>query len=258
MNRRNESDLWDKHWKEIIEDENKFSIAWNAVIVPSFDLITNYIPFLRERSYSDIFFPGVGISFEPMAFYHSGFNVICVDSSSVAIQFLSNYCVEEKHLSAFFPVYFEQKDERFGIIKCIDIEKSINRVKKEKIPGGHIRFINSNICEFIDDSVDVIISRRFVQTLENPEKTIHTYFSILRNGGIVFEETLNLIANKEYMLLEKKFQKAGFLIIHDLERCLTCTNRQFMENDCIKKEKEVFDHFIKLGGKLLVIRHNTG
>jgi hypothetical protein len=176
----NPEEYWGNYWGDRIGGNNADGKFFY------FEITDKVVPVFRELNLKTILCVGNGVSLEPLALAHAGFNVDVLDISKQAMSFISNYNLTESDINRFYN-------------------------GKEYRSGGTLRFI---VGDFTDKSVcsgpyDVIITKRTLQyfTRCNFLEVIDCLIERLNYNGILISHTHNAYdvnnAIEEYLCLKE-------------------------------------------------------
>jgi hypothetical protein len=202
---------WDRYWTRTIADD-----FWREAGAFNLDYgLQRELDWLRKRGYRRILFAGNGISLEPYAYAHLGFDATAVDVSHVASEFVQAFPVAPVHLSRFLPAYLTQWDEIHGAeIEVYDAAKSLKRVEREGVGGGRVRVITADMFSFVpDEPFDVVYSNRAIQGFDSADRVelARRMADWVRPGGACVVESMN-VSVEGYRAMEDAFASAGFFI----------------------------------------------
>lgn len=169
-------EVWDHYWQRIIN--NQESIYFH--ILPSCSFSPYTLAFLQQRKANRILFAGNGISLEPLAWAHAGFDVTVVDISPTASKFIMTQNYE---LSAHY---------------CPQ--------------GGQLTVLTEDLFSHTPPACyDALFSIRSFQGFPR-KKQVHLaarLYEWLRPGGFCLIETMN-VGGEHRTALESAFLRAGF------------------------------------------------
>jgi hypothetical protein len=203
---------WDRYWQRILDDPYRRSHGARGGFF-SHHLMERLL-FLRGRPHPRLLLPGNGISLLPYAFAHCGFQVVALDLSAVAGDFVRRTQPEADYLSAFFwdpwwGSWLGLPDDRYNRARAR------RRMLREHRPGGSVTVLTEDIFTHEPEQpYDAIAASLLVHGFEEPEQTrlAELFFAWLSPGSVCLVESLNLWAQPgQGERMERLFAEAGFL-----------------------------------------------
>lgn len=197
---------WDRYWSETLADD-----FWRKARINDWSYAgRSYLESVGQREGHRVLLAGNGISAEPYAFAHAGCDVTAVEVSAVACQFLASIEVTPQLLAPMFPVYDDTVLPNGFTVKRLNVEKSCDRVTKEKRPGGRLSIVCEDLFRYEPEKpFHVIFSTRAYQGFppDRCQELARRFYRWLEPGGIAFIEMLNIRGREP---LEDPFRAAGF------------------------------------------------
>jgi hypothetical protein len=175
------------------------------------------LPLLRQRGCRRLLFAGNGISLEPHAFAHAGFEVIALDVAPAACAFVEKVPMDRDLLASFFKVRVPAGREGAG---SVDKDASLKQVDEEYRPGGQLTVVVGDMFAWAPDApLDAIFNIKSFQGFppEDQRTLAIRFYGWLAPGGICLVQTQN-VQGSERDLLEGAFVQAGFFLHGEKER----------------------------------------
>jgi hypothetical protein len=128
---------------------------------------------------------------------HLGFDVVVVDISPVANEFVSTYTdkLTQEQLGYFLPEYSVERENNGTKFLARDRAESLLRVAREARPGGSLSMITADLLEWDSpEPFDLIYDDRFMMILPQSDwpEMGRRYYRWLSTEGICIVETINL------------------------------------------------------------------
>jgi hypothetical protein len=193
---------WERYWQETLA--NDFFRDYDSIGFAGGKLL-HYIRGWRKGL--RLLCAGNGISLEPYALAHLGFQVVVVDISSTACEFVRQAQPTPELLAQFFA----EEEETRTYPRKINMEQSLARVARVHIPGGSVLVLQEDIFQHQPEKpYHAISSIRALQGFR-PEQQLclaRLFFDWLLPGGRCIVETMNMVAHRHS--IEARFLEAGF------------------------------------------------
>lgn len=203
-----DSVAWDRYWARMIGDPTMVGFA----TLPFFESFPiRALPDLRQRGARRVLFAGNGISLEPHAWVHAGFDVTALDISRVACNFVQETGLNTQLLARFFPGCMAPEEDD-TLVECLNETLSPNRSEQEYRPGGRLNVLTENLFTHTPvESYDAIFSIRSFQGFPPEERgrLAARFYEWLSPGGFCLVEAINLEGERRESL-ESAFLRAGF------------------------------------------------
>lgn len=197
---------WEHFWEAQIAGLTRSWFTLNACFV-SREVLEEMLRAGRTR----ILFAGNGISLEPYAFAHAGFDATALDVSRTAADYMADAHIDARVLARLFA----ERDiiKREGYFEGVHNEaKSLATVRRLRRPGGVLRSVNADLFRHEPQAQhDVIASIRAFQGFEacDRDELARRFFDWLSPGGLCVVETINVGAQRS---LQRTFVDAGFAV----------------------------------------------
>jgi hypothetical protein len=141
----NDRGAWERYWHRFLEAGQMLGFY---ALAPFETYPVASLPLLRERGYRRVLFAGNGISLEPHAFVHAGFDVIALDVAPVASGFVEWVSVDRALLASFFKVRVPAGRQDAG---KVDKDASLKQVEQEYRPGGRLSAVTADMFAWAPD-----------------------------------------------------------------------------------------------------------
>lgn len=199
---------WERYWRRTLD----YGSVWFHALGRGESYAIKALPLLRSRGFRRLLFAGTGISLEPKAFAHAGFQVTALDVSPTACEFVRKAPWDEEKMSTFFQVG-EPHLENGAYVHRIDRELTRQRKEQEQRPGGTWEvvcadFFNHQPAELYDALFNINSFQGFPPEVQH--ELAARFFSWLSPGGLCQIQTQN-VAARQRGRLEFPFLEAGFL-----------------------------------------------
>jgi SAM-dependent methyltransferase len=203
---------WDTYWRAVIADHD--AQTGKASPISREPFLNYYLPLMRERGNCRILFAGNGISLEPRALAHCGFDVTAADVSPSACDFVREFQLTAAQVGHFLPAFPEGPDP-----SGIDFQKyyppsSLDRARKEHRPGGRLEVLAEDLLHWSPvQPFDFIYAERAIQWFsgEVQQELARRFFAWLSPGGMLVASTVHAPEELEQRL-NAEFKAAGFLL----------------------------------------------
>lgn len=203
---------WDAYWRAVIADD--YERGSNAGSLWRDPFIERYLAVMRERGMQRVLFAGNGISLEPHALAHCGFDVTAVDVSPAACDFVRKFQLTPPQLGHFLPAFRERMEPGGFRIWEHDPHASLDRVREEHRPGGCLELVAEDLLRWSPPSpFDVLYAERAVQGFseEVRRELARRFFAWLSPGGIAVLTTVHAPGELERRL-NAELKAAGFFV----------------------------------------------
>lgn len=207
MNKKKElSSFWDQHWTKVLNDYRKIE----SESLPGGDSLGLLsMNLMRACNLKRVLFAGNGISLEPYCFAHCGFEVVALDISGVASEFVRTTSLSPDRLASYFPGYVYEK--RWGIeVRHKDQHLCRESAEQAYRPGGSVTVVAEDLLSHAPAlAYDVVYSNNVVHnhSLDVQSILARNFYHWLRPGGIALIEVRN-VPNQEQIL--ELFRNVGF------------------------------------------------
>lgn len=202
---------WDRYWALTIADEK-----WREPMVFRGGFgFQQILDWLREQRFRRILFAGNGISLQPYALAHIGFDATALDVSSVASEFVKQFPITPANLTRFLPAYVPKwYPHRESYFRTYDEDESLKRVERECAPGGSVQVITADMFAYSPEvPFDIVYSRTSFQGFEPTGRAelARRFADWVRPGGVCIVETMN-VSSEGCIEMVGEFQSAGFFV----------------------------------------------
>lgn len=177
-----DAEAWDRYWANVLVGPYK---GYHALpLFQSFSIFQ--MPSLRRRGARRVLFAGNGISLEPHAWVHAGFDVTAVDISPTASRFVRELGWNDRLLLRIFVEYSPRK-EGIASIRYWDEALSQKRAEDERRPGGKLAVLTEDLFTHMpSERYDALFSIRAFQgfSREDQARLTALFYEWLSPSGL--------------------------------------------------------------------------